>query len=248
MRKRCPAWIPMLGVLGLLWAALPAPATAAPVFFSGVPCIGAADNTGCPTPKFGTLINFDDIIRTTSVPFPTLPPTQYAAQGLISMTNSDPLFPLLVVPGSQSGPNAVGTQADDFWAMNAMFRLNGVTDKIGIGIANSSDLTNPSIYFITAYDVNGHILAPPAQAPDFTIQGVTFPENYSGFSDSLYEIAALGVSCSVTTPRIGAVGCEVDDLQFDPVPEPSSLLLLSAGLPLALVWRRGRRAQTSLRR
>ena len=236
MQKRCPAWISMLGVLGFLWTALPAPATGAPVFFSGMPCIGSLDNTSCPVPRFGTIINFDDLA--TNIP---LPPAQYAALGVVSITNTG--LPLGTVPGSMTQFNAVGTGPDDFWFMNAIFRLNGVTDRIGIGIADSSDPLNPSINFIDAYDVHGNLIATHPQAPDLVIGGFTVPNNYSGFIDSSYEIAALGVRCSVTTPVRGAAGCEVDDLQFDPpVPEPSSLLLLCAGLPLALVWRRGRRA------
>ena len=74
MRNRCPAWIPMLGVLGLLWVALPAPANGAPVFFEGTPCFVVSDNSTCPTPRFGTIINFDDLA--TNIP---LLPAQYAA-------------------------------------------------------------------------------------------------------------------------------------------------------------------------
>src|SRR5207245_7101390 len=124
----------------------------------------------------------DDI--TPSIPFPPLPPTRYAAQGLASITNTGQ--PLLVVPGTQSFPNAVGTGADDFWAMNAIFRLAGPTDRIGIGIADSSDPLNPSINFIDAYDVHGNVIATHAQAPDVIIGGTTFPNNYSGFADSSY--------------------------------------------------------------
>ena len=224
MRNRCPAWIPMLGVLGLLWVALPTPANGAPVFFEGTPCFVVSDNSTCPTPRFGTIINFDDLA--TNIP---LLPAQYAALGVVSITNTG--LPLGTVPGSMSQFNAVGTGPDDVWAMNAIIRLAGVTDRIGIGIGDR--FGSPASNFIDAYDVHGNLIATHAQAPDLVIGGFTIPNNYSGFIDSSYEIAALGVRCEF---------CQIDDLQFDPVPEPSSLLLLSAGLPLALVWRRGRRA------
>src|SRR2546430_10040097 len=51
---------------------------------------------------------------------------------------------------------------------------------------------------------------------DLTVTGVQTCALPICFIDSSYEIAALGVRCSVTTPVRGAAGCEVDDLQFDP--------------------------------
>jgi len=164
-------------------------------------------------PVFGTLVNFDD-----GTTFDPVNPTAYLGVGVLSITDVN--NQLFYEPSTQSPPNYVGTGPNANWAMDTFITLVNPTDEIGIGLAGPGDVT------LTAFDVNGNVL-----------ETYTFP-----FLNNDYWVIQRG-SSDIKTLEISSSFIAIDDLQFNggvATPEPSSILLLAAGLS-SIALRRFRR-------
>jgi hypothetical protein len=155
--------------------------------------------TGSPfpslTPRFGTLINFDDL--PTGVPVPA---NQYASLGVTSITQIQSFGgvvpPAMTFGGSQSPPNYVGTGGTFGWNGTFRITLTNPTDRIGVGIADSIGADT-----LVIRDAALNVLA-SAVAP---LGGNT----YFGFQSNRFVIAILDIVCNF---------CAFDDLQFNPAP------------------------------
>lgn len=203
-------------------------AQAAPVLFIGTP--GDADlskNPG-PSPALGNLLNFDTLTA-----FSTFVPNTYAAQGYSSISSPDGL---IVLPFSdQSGPNELFDNSSDGTA-NITIDLSFGTSAIGVGIADS----DPVSITLQALDASGGDLG---QA--FTVNlpatesATNFGNGYYGISDTTKDIFGLQITQTVSNAADFS-GLAIDDVQT--APEPSTMLLLTAGAAILGAVRLRKRA------
>jgi hypothetical protein len=195
-------------------------ACAAPILGTGTPGNSILATPTGPTPRFGTLFNFDSL-----TPGTTFSPTQYAAQG-VSISSPDGL---LVDPFStQSSPNELFDNSATGSANIAI--TTGVTNELGIGIADS----DPTIITLQALNASG-----AAFGPLFTVTiprtGVNSGNGYFTISDTAYDIYGLEIQSAGNS---NFSGLAIDDLQVAPAPEPASLALCGAGSLLLLCMSR----------
>ncbi len=207
-----------------IWMTPPLPAEALP--FVGAPCpLGPS----CPTPLFGTLINFDDLPTGVVVPM-----ANYLGLGVTSITNIHANgAPLLTFPSTQSAPNYVGTGPVFEWDATILVEFAGTTSMVGIGVARVSEediadsLIGPlqGVEVLTIFDASMTVLETADIVPGSSV--------YQGFARASADIKFLRIDCDF---------CAVDDLQFLPVKvvsEPSTLLLLGTALmPLSVLRKR----------
>jgi hypothetical protein len=180
------------------------------------------------SPVFGTLVNFDDK--------PTLSPVlpgDYAAMGVTSVTELEGLGFFARYPSSQSPPNYIGTgsfgerggDGDAFgFDGTILFQFASLQGIVGIGIAETPGAQLPVLSVFSS---------------DMTLLETFTPafglNVYAGFDRGANDIAYL---------QVRGDGFALDDLQFTPVPEPNSMLLVItaalAGLQLrrSRMWRR----------
>ncbi|NDJ20342.1 PEP-CTERM sorting domain-containing protein [Nostoc sp. B(2019)] len=170
----------------------------------------AASLVGTPSPSlsptFGTLINFDDKATGTLVSS-----SDYIAQGVTSITELEGLGTFARYDSFQSQPNYIGTGASGErgtdaslgWDGTIQFKFTNLVNQVGIGIANSQG--GPEI--LSIYDSNYNLLE-SFTAPD--------GENtYAGFSRASRDIKYFEIKGDFFA---------VDDLQFQSVPEPSTII------------------------
>jgi hypothetical protein len=176
------------------------------------------------TPSFGTLINFDDLaslVAGTTSGFYPIPPGQYAAEGVSSISNSpagNPLFAAFF--SQQSQPVYLTTGPNANFAGDITITLSKPASRIGIGVL--SDNTTPVT--LSALAANGTVLG------SFTVttsaSGPTPSNGYWVVQDSALDIQSLQI--------ISAANLGVDDLQFLSTPEPKNLSLLAFGAVLLI--------------
>ena len=179
-----------------------------------------ADNGTVLAPRFGVLINFDDL-----TPFTSVASNAYASSGVQSITSTQATNPLLVYPfSSQSAPNYVST-TNQFGGLTVT--LNSLTNILGIGVLESDG----SPLSIAALGATGNTLG---------IFSVTVPTTgntpynaYYILEDATNDIKSLQL---ISGGQFG-----VDDLQF--APEPISFALAGAGLALLGLARARRKRQ-----
>ena len=199
--------------LAASFALLASVGSAQAAFFSGTPS---------PTlsPTFGTLVNFDDKPTGTAIGA-----GDYAAYGVTSITETEGLGYFARYASSQSSPNYVGTgfggergtDASLGWDGTILIEFATLMSKVGLGVADSAG--GPEIMKI--YDASMMLIE--------TGVVLTGANTYSYF-DSTVGIKYLEIKGDFFA---------IDDLQFKPVPEPSTYVLFGLGL-LTLVGVRRR--------
>lgn len=195
-------------------------AAAAPTLYTGTPNLGsmtAASGTQSLSPRFGILINFEDltsqvtsstITNAFGMPQSLLPAVQYAADGVKSI--SDPSGLYATFGSQQSYPIWLMT---DSGTTDTTITLSKPTNIIGIGLGG--DGSTPVT--LEALGAGGSVLG------DFTglvPNSATNPDNaYYVITDTTNDIQSLVITSSQS---LG-----MDDLQF--APEPSTFALMGVG-------------------
>ena len=175
------------------------------------------------SPRFGTLINFDNL-----TPYTTVASNAYASLGVSSLTSNSASDPLYVYPySSQSAPNFLSTE-DGSGGLTITF-ANSV-NVVGIGILAGDG--NPEV--LEALGATGNILG--SYTETVSVSGKTPANAYYVISDTTSDIKSLMI-----TSAAGTFG--VDDLQF--APEPLNLALVGVGGLLLLGLARVRKSKAS---
>jgi hypothetical protein len=205
----------------------PCIAQAGPVLIVGTP--GDADlskNPG-PSPALGNLINFDSLTA-----FSTFAPSTYASQGVtISSPDGLTVYPF----STQSGPNELFDDSSDGTA-NVTVALDFGTSAIGIGIADS----DPVSVTLQALAANGSNLGSAFSINLATTESAVNTGNgYYVLEDTTSDIFGLRITESVGNASLFS-GLAIDDLQT--APEPSSILLMTAGVAILGCFRLRKRA------
>lgn len=163
--------------------------------------------SGEPSPRFGTLIDFDDA-KSGSV----LASDHYKDQGVSSITNE--FGPALRFhDSSQSGGNYIGTGLFSGWTADILVGFEALQSSVGIGIAG------PTTLFFQLLDADQSLLE------GYSIT-TTASNSYYVIDRDLSDVSYM---------RLTGVFVAVDDLQFSSkaitaVPEPGTYALMLAGL------------------
>jgi PEP-CTERM motif len=204
-------------------------AQASPVLIVGTPGNSQLATPTGPSPILGNLINFDSL-----TPFSTFVPSTYTADGITSISSPDGLE---VLPYStQSFPNELFDESADGTANITIDLATGIR-AIGIGIADS----DPVDITLQALGAGGVDLGSPFVIDLATTESTVNTGNgYYAVEDSSKDIYGLRITQS--TGNANYSGLAIDDLQTTATPEPSSALLLTAGLAIFGYFRLRRRA------
>ncbi len=181
--------------------------------------IGTPGNSTLSSPTgptfIGTLINFDNLAQSSG-------PVASVTTGGVTVSSSDGLE---VIPYStMSYPNEVFDDSSNGSADLAVM-LGAGTDKFGIGIADSDGVS----ITLQALGAGGSPLG-SAFSENLNNTDNVYGNSYFIISDTAWDIR--GVSISQSTGSANYSGLAIDDVQFQPVPEPSAFALLSGGLVL----------------
>ena len=192
-------------------------AQAAPLLTVGTPGNSQLATPTLPSPTLGHLINFDAL-----TPGSTFAAGTYASLGVTSISSPDGL---LVEPYStQSYPNELYDSSSAGTA-SITIMLAGGTTAIGIGIADS----DPVSVVFQALAANGMALGSAfTESLASTESLVNTGNGYYVVSDITADIYGLRITETVGNANYS--GLAIDDLQF--APEPSSILLMTAGVAI----------------
>jgi hypothetical protein len=176
------------------------------LIFSAAPAF-ATQLIGLPSPNLmpdnlQTLIDFDDYATGTAVG-----QYDYVAEGVASITETTGKY-LGYYAGSQSLPNYIGTGPENGWDGTIRFEFEFPAKVVWIGIADGQGEET-----ITSYDKFGNVLESYAAPAGVNV--------YTGIASDNWDIQYFEISGDFFA---------VDDLQFNAVPEPATMLLLGSGL------------------
>lgn len=182
--------------------------------------VGKPGNSTLATPTgptaVGTSINFDSLAQTNT-------PAASITVGGATVSSPDGL---LVIPYStMSAPNEVFDNSSN-GAANLTVKLATGTNDIGIGIADSDGVS----ITLQALAANGSALG-SAFTENLTSTNDANGNSYFILADTGYDIYGLSIVQSHGSSNYS--GLAIDDVQFQPTPEPSAFGLLGAGLALA---------------
>ncbi|MGD0732171.1 MAG: hypothetical protein ABR956_12995 [Terracidiphilus sp.] len=201
-------------------------ANALPVLITGTPSNAySVPPTTVPSPILGgPIVNFDNL--TACQTYPSCSTVTSLTQGNFTFSSPDGLA---VIPySSQSAPNELWDASSDGSA-NLTISLNGATSALGVGIADSDDL---SLYQEFGVPVNITLQALGAGDTDLgspfivTISesGSNPGNGYFVVQDTTSDIYGLQISAPATDES----GLAIDDVQA--TPEPSSFTFMALGL------------------
>jgi PEP-CTERM motif len=216
---------------------------ASPVLIVGTPEDSQLKKPAGLSPNLGgTLINFDNLTTSVScdeeaVGCPTFNPSTFVSQGITSISSPDGL---IVLPFStQSGPNELFDNSSNGTA-NITISLARGTSAIGIGIADSDGEVDSSLT-ITIQALNstgGDLGSAFVENLMNTESAVNTGNGYYVVEDTTPDIFGLQITQNVA--NVNFSGLAIDDLQV--APEPSSFLLLGAGVATLAFFRLRKRA------
>ena len=198
---------------------------AAPALGVGTPANAYLATPSGVSPRFGTLINFDELTPNTS-----LSSTQYISKGVGSVSSPDGLT---VVPFStQSGPNEIFDPSTNGTA-DIVIRLTGGVGAIGVGIAD----IDPVTLTFQALNASGNPFGTAFSINIATTGDPTNPGNgYYLLRDTTPDIYGFLLTQSVANSNYS--GLAIDDVQFAPEPASTALVLAGALICVALAGRR----------
>jgi PEP-CTERM motif len=222
---RSLTYIPLLLAMPLLMQA-------GPVWFTGTP----ADASTLPdTPALpqlgGVLINFDSLAQC-----PTFPPsgcTNYSGNTFSGVTISSPDGLYAIPFSAQTAPNELFDNSAEGSANITVMTAGGET-AFGVGIADSDPVT----ITLQALGAGGVALGAP-DVITITETGGNPGNGYYYVTDTSADLFGFTITQSVSDPSFS--GLAIDDVQAA-TPEPSTLLLLSAGAAIFAVRRLRKRA------
>ena len=197
-------------------------AQAGPVLIRVTPGDSLLSTPTGPSPRLANLLNFDGL-----TPFSTFSPSTFLSEGVSSISSPDGL---LVEPFStQSAPNELFDDSSDGSA-NITIDLTGGTNAIGIGIADSDGEVVPSLTItLQALAQNGTALGSAFVINLANTENLINTGNgYYVLADTTNDIFGLQITQSVGNANFS--GLAIDDLAT--APEPSSFLLLAAGVAI----------------
>jgi len=188
------------------------------MFAVGTPVANGSISYGTPSPSlsptFGTLVNFDDkavgtpVLANDYVSFGITSIVELEGLGFFGRYNSTQSAPCYVGTGSNGER---GTDASGGWDGTIQIDLALPASMVGIGIANNAGgLETFSVYDSVGSPLESHTVA-------------TGGNVYAVITRGAYDISRL-----VITGDFFAI----DDLQFNAIPAPGTILLGSIGVGL----------------
>jgi PEP-CTERM motif len=205
---------------------------AGPVWFTGTP----ADDSSLPntpaSPNFhGTFINFDSLPSCQQFP-PDASCTNLSGTAFSGVTISSPDGLYAIPFSAQTAPNELFDNSAEGSA-NITVTTPGGVGAFGVGISDFDDTT----ITLQALDASGAAFG-AADVVTITQIGGNPGQGYFYVEDTTADIFGFAITQSASDP--GFSGLAIDDVQA--TPEPSTLLLLSAGAAIFGVRRLRKRA------
>jgi hypothetical protein len=233
--------LPLCGSLVVLTAVA---AQASPVLVTGAPADSFLSTPTAPFPTAGTLLNFNSISTSSNCDSfaegcPTFNPSTFAPDG-VTISSPDGL---LVYPFSvQTAPNELFDDSSNGSA-NITIDVTAGTSEIGVGLSDFDTVDNLGTDGVTIF------LQPLNNAggdlgPDFPVtlptEGTLAGQGYFIVEDTTADIYGLQITQPVGNANFS--GLALADVETTTTPEPSSALLLTAGVALLGFFRLRKRA------
>lgn len=205
-----------------------------------------------PSPNLGGVINFANLAGgvtsncVDNLVCPTFNPDQYAAQGVtISSPDGLLIFPFstqtsggieLYDPGATDSSTCAPNFACDGTA-NITIGIAGGVSELAVGISDGDD---PLALTITALGAGGTVLA--SMDVSSAVEAADSAENYANTYFVAEDATGAGIYGLQITQTVPTFGSGLALAEVEVTPEPSTLLLLSAGAAIFGALRLRKRA------